>query len=155
MSGLILPEGTLLVLTPLSGAAAIQLTPYSARGLTQTLDLIGNNQAQQIRRDVNGFMRNLTDSRFRKYRSTITCRDTETPCLDGGWIGEEVEVSCALELSFLTGGTPQRPVVSGSERTEGDFTFYRPLLTMMVSAITDSFAEYRADYSWQITLEEI
>jgi hypothetical protein len=35
-----LPNGTLLVITPLSGATALQLTPYAARGLTQTYEPI-------------------------------------------------------------------------------------------------------------------
>lgn len=150
----ILPEGTLLVLTPLSGNTALTLTPYAARGLTQKLEVIDGPGAQ-IRRDVNGFMRNLSDSRFRKYRSTISCRDGETPCLDDAWIGEIVDVSCAVELNFPTGALPQRPAVVGSVRTQAGFTFYRPLLTMMVASITNDFQEYAAINGWSITLEEV
>lgn len=154
MSGLNLPEGTLLVLNPLSGALSPVLTPWSARGLTQSLELIGNRAPEQVRRDVNGFLRDVTDPRFRKYRSVVSCRDGETPCLDDAWIGQMVEVSCALELNYPFGGTPARSVVSGSERTQGAFVYYRPLLTMLVAAIENGFQEYPALNGWQLTLEE-
>lgn len=154
------PNGTLLLLSPLSGASAIQLTPYAARGLTQTLDVIsgasgGQGTSNWLRRDVNGWLRSVADVRFQKFRSVISCRDGETPCLDGGWIGETVEVSCAVELSYPTGATPQRPAVAGSTRTQGGFTFYRPALTMIVAGISNSFQEYAAVYQWSITLEEV
>src|SRR5215831_9101240 len=133
MSSLVLPStGTLLVITPISGANAPQLTPYSSRALTQTWELIGGPQAW-LRRDVNGIMRSIADSRFRKYKSTITCSDGQTPALDDAWVGVTCEVSCAFEFSFPTGGTPARPVVSGSERTDDGYTFYRPLLLMIIA----------------------
>jgi hypothetical protein len=148
-----LPNGTLLALSPLSGFASLQLTPFSARGLTQTLELLKNEA--WTRRDVNGFMRSVADTRFRKYQSTITCSDGETPCLDDAWIGEVAEVSCAAELSYPTGAEPGRLAVAGSERTQGTVTYYRPVLTMMVMDISFSFAEYRAVYDWKISLAEV
>jgi hypothetical protein len=154
---LILPNGTWLVLTPLdAGVASIQLTPYAARGLTQTLEpLSGAGGGNWLRRDVNGILRSLADTRFRKYRSTITCTDGETPCLDDGWIGETVQVNCALELNHVTGATPARGVVPGSTRTQGTVTYYRPIMTMLVAGIKISGAEYPATYAWQIDLEEV
>ncbi len=146
-------NGTLLVLTPLSGFASIQLTPYAARGLTQTMEVIG--QGEWLRRDVNGSLRNVADTRFRKYKSTISCRDGETPCLDNAWIGETCLVSCAFEFSFPTGGFPERTPVSGSERTQGSFTYYRPELTMLVVNIKNAFNEYSAINDWAIELEEV
>lgn len=157
----LLPNNTLLVLTPLSGQDTVVLTPYSARGLTQTLDLISGvggangSSSAWLRRDVNGFLRSVADNRFRKYRSVVSCRDGETPCLDGAWIGETVVVSCAVELSFPSGGFPQRPMVSGSERVQGSFIYYRPELTMIVAGISNSFQEYQAINSWSVTLEEV
>src|SRR6266576_1182267 len=153
-----LTNGTLLVLTPLSGFASLQLTPFAARGLTQTLELIkggGGGGSGWLRRDVNGILRSVVDTRFRKYRSTVTCKDGETPCLDNAWIGEPVLVSCAYELSYPTGASPGRPVVSGSTRTQGTVTYYRPELTMMVADIRLSLPEWQAQYDWQIDLEEI
>ena len=153
-----LPNGTLLVLTPLSGFASLQLTPYSARGLTQTWGLLkseGGQGGAWLRRDVNAVLRNVSDTRFRKYTSTVTCNDGETPCLDNAWVGEVCEVSCVFELSYPTGASPQRPVVSGSSRTEGTVTFYRPQLIIMVEDIRVSLPEWQAKYNWQIDLQEV
>jgi hypothetical protein len=147
--------GSILTLTPLSGFASLQLVPYSARGLTQTLELIKPSGDAWTRRDVNGIKRSLVDTRFRKYKSTITCRDGVTPCLDDAWIGETVEVACVIELSYPTGATPGRPSVEHSERTEETVTFYRPLLQMMVEDIRISLPEWQGAYDWQIDLEEI
>jgi len=153
-----LPNGTLLVLTPLSGFASMQLTPYSARGLTQTLELIKpGGQDSWLRRDVNGVLRSVVDTRFRKYRSTITCSDGETPCLDDAWIGITVDVDCAFELSYPTGAadSPARPVVPGSTpRVVGTVTYYRPRLLMMVEDIRFGNKEWQALYDWQIDLLE-
>jgi hypothetical protein len=151
-----LPNGTLLVLTPLSTATPV-LTPYAARGLTQTLELItgsGGQGGAWLRRDVNGNLQDVSDTRFRKYRSTISCRDGETPCVDNSWIGLQVQVSCVVELSYPTGGAPARTVVSGSTRTEGAITFYRPQLTMLLAGIKLSQQEYAAINSWDVNLEE-
>jgi hypothetical protein len=156
---LVLTNGTNLVLTPLSGFASLQLTPYSARGLTQTYEVItgtgGQSSGAWLRRDVNGVLRNVVDIRFRKYKSTISCRDGETPCLDNAWIGITCEVSCAFEFSYPTGGTPARPVVGGSTRVQNGVTYYRPQLLMMVTGIKVSLPEYPSVYDWSIDLEEI
>jgi hypothetical protein len=151
-----LPTGTLLTITPLSGASSLQLTPYSARGLTQTYEVLrAEGENAWLRRDVNAVLQSLVDTRFRKYRTTVTCTDGETPCLDDAWIGQEVSIDCAFEFSYPTSGTPARPVVSGSSRTQGDFTYYRPTLTCLCKDIrVAGFQEYRASYSWQIDFEE-
>jgi hypothetical protein len=152
-----LTNGTLLVLTPLSGFASLQLTPFAARGLTQTFEVIkgGGGGGAWLRRDVNGILRNLVDTRFRKYKSRVTCKDGETPCLDDAWIGETVVVDCVFELSYPTGASAARPVVSGSTRTQGSVTYYRPQLTCMVADIRVSLPEWQALYDWAIDLEEI
>lgn len=157
MPVIIPPNATLLVLTPLSGFTSLKLTPYSARGLTQTYEILtgSGGGGEWLRRDVNGFLRSVADTRFRKYRSTITCRDGETPCLDNAWVGEACEVSCVFELNYPTGATPQRPVVSGSSRVQGTITYYRPMLLMLVKDIKVSLPEYPAIYDWSIDLEEV
>jgi len=147
------PEGTLLVINPLSGIDAPQLTPYSARNLTQTYSVIGVNE--WIKRDVNGTLRSVADIRFRKYKSTITCSDGQTPCLDNGWLGTQCEVSCAFEFSHPIGAFPARPSVSGSERIDSGFVFYRPILLMIVQDIKNSFQEWSALNNWQVELEEV
>lgn len=147
-------EGSILTITPLSGGGNLQLVPWSARGVTQTLEqFAGNNQF--IRETINGETINLTPTWMRKYNSTITCMDIRTPCLDNAFRGETCLVDCIYELSFPTGGTANRSVVSGSERTENGFTFYRPALIMMVLDIKMSNVEWPADYHWQIDLREV
>jgi hypothetical protein len=154
MSLVLPPSGTLLVISPLSGATAPTLTPYSARNLSQTWELLKGNWTK---RDVNGVKRSVADTRFRKYRSTITCTDVQTPALDNAWIGTECEVSCAFEFVYPVGGSPERPVVSGSSRLDdgGAYVFYRPLLLMMIEDIRDRFDEWGARHGWEIQLEEI
>jgi hypothetical protein len=158
MPPLALTNGTLLVIAPLSTATPT-LTPYAARGLTQTLEVIagpsGAGQSAALRRDVNGVLRDVSDIRFRKYRSTVSCRDGETPCLDGAWLGLQVQVSCCIELSYPTGGSPARTVVTGSTRVVGAVTYYRPQLTCLIASIKNSAQEWAALNSWQVDFEEV
>lgn len=147
-------KGTLLVLTPLSGRATPVLTPYSARGLSQTLDQI-DSTAPAVRRDINGTAHDVSAPQFRKYKSSITCKDRETPSLDDVWRGQEVMVDCVKELSFPTGGTAQRNAVHGSERIDGHTTYYRPQLMMRIENIRTGIDEYGADCNWQADLTEV
>lgn len=141
-------EGTLLVLSSMG------VPLYSARGLTQSLSQI--DAAKQIRRDINGTLVDLSSSKFRKYSSKITCKDFNTPSIDGIYIGLTLTVSCVAELAYPTGtGSPKRPVVSGSTRTQGNFTFYRPIMNMMVTGYSTSTEEYLGEVNWEINLEEI
>jgi hypothetical protein len=134
--------------------SGVGVPPYSARGLTQTLEPI--DAAANLRRTVNGALRDFGYAPFRKYRSTISCADQEPPAVDGVWPGRTVTVACVAELSFLTaGGSPARPVVSGSQRIDGNFTLYRPQLTMLVTGFSMSRDEYGAAVSWQLQLEEV
>jgi hypothetical protein len=155
-------EGTILVITPLSGVAGLTLTPWSGRDLTQTLDPItgagtgGSALGTWLRESTNGELLDLSYPWFRKLESTITCKDTQTPCLNDVWKGQLCVVDCIIERSYVTGlGSPDRPEVSGSSRTEGGFTFYRPQLTMRITDIKNSLTEYHVDYSWQISLREV
>lgn len=139
---------TLLVIT------GIGIAPYSARGLTQTLTPI--DASKQLRRTINGALADVSYVQFRKYNSKITCKDQATPAVDGIWPGAVVTVECVHELARLTDTEgPARPVVPGSERTEGDFTFYRPILEMRVMDFSNGLEEWNADYNWSLELEEI
>jgi hypothetical protein len=148
---------TLIVLTPVAPAIAPWLTPFSARGATQTLDVILGGEAlgSLIQRDVNANLMDMTNPAFRKYQSIITCRDSETPGLDKAWLGAKVTLACALELAYPVGGSPDRTPVSGSTRTQGNTTFYRPLLTMMIYDLKNSFDEYASRYSYSIATQEV
>jgi hypothetical protein len=144
----IMVDLTLLKLT------GIGVAPYSARGITQTLQPI--DQATQNRRTINGVLKDISLAAFQKYRSTISANDQLAPVCDGVWPGKTVEVECVQELCYLTsGGTPQRTAVTGSERVEGDFTYYRPKLQMKVSTWNASTDEWQAKCNWQMDLEEI
>ena len=150
---------SLVIITPMSGDDGLHLPPYSARGLTQTLELISGAQNDNalgvtIRETINGELVNLFPTQFRKYQSIITCRDFQTPCLDAAYIGQLVTVECSAELSYPTGGTPQRPEVSGSSRDADGFTFYRPILVMMLLGMRSNFDEFNAEYAWQLDLRE-
>lgn len=141
-------DSTLLVIT------GIEISPYAARGLSQSLDPI--EAAAQLKRTINGDLTDYSFPQFRKYKSTISGADQLPPAFDGKWQGITVEVDCISELSYLTsGGSPQRPVVTGSSRVEGTFTFYRPKLQMRVMGFTVETDEWDATVSWQLQLEEI
>lgn len=133
------------------------IVPYSARGAVQTLDPIDQAGAS-IYRDVNGVLRSVGGTSFQKYRSEISCSDQRPFAIDGVWPGKLVTVSCIARLAYKTsGGTPQRDVVVGSTETDsdGEYTFYRPKLSMMVTAFSVSHDEYGAEVSWSMTLEEV
>jgi hypothetical protein len=128
---------------------------YQARGLTQTLEVIKAANSQE--RVISGALTDISGDQFRKYISTITCTDSTAPPLDNLFPGMEVEVGCACPLCYKTGnpGSPGRPEVSGSSYGEGEYTFYRPVLTMLVRDVKLSFDEWQADIRWQIFLEEV
>ena len=125
---------------------------YSARGLSQTLEPI--DASKNMRRSINGILTNVAHDQFRKYQSKITCTDARVPAVDGIWPGMTIVVDCVAYLSYPTGGTPQRTVVTGSSFTESGFVFYRPRLTMLVTTTTMQVDEWAATVPWEIDLEE-
>lgn len=143
---------------PPNGSTALVLSVmgvplYSARGLSQTLEPI--DAAANMRRSINGILTDVAHAQFRKYKSKISCTDMRVPAVDGIWPGMTIVVDCVTYLSYPTGGTPQRTVISGSSFTEGAHTFYRPRLTMMVTANSMQTDEWDAAVSWEIDLEEV
>src|SRR4029077_19890250 len=115
---------TLVVMTP------IGVPLYSARGLQQTLTP-ANAAKPAPKRTINGEARFLGASQMQKYDSVITCTDQAAPAFSGLWPGEIVTVSCVVELAYRTsGGSPERGVYT--TRTEGVYTFYRPIISFMV-----------------------
>lgn len=128
---------------------------YQARGLTQTLTVIG--AATQLERTINGTLIDLSAAQFRKYASKIDVpSEVYAPPLDGFFPGREVVVQCVVSLSYVTGrlGSPERPAVSGSSWSEGAYTFYRPELTMLVRSVETHFDEWKDIVGWTIELEE-
>jgi hypothetical protein len=134
--------------------SSMGVPPYSARGLQQTLEPI--QAAASMRRTVNGELKDISAPQFKKYSSQISCNDQQVPALSGVWPGDTVTVDCVARLAYLSvGGSAERPVVEGSENVEGDFTFYRPRLTMKVMSFNEQEDEYGATVSWNLQLEEI
>lgn len=130
---------------------------YQARGATQTLEVIG--AAAQAERTINGTLLDLSAPQFRKYSSKINVGDvTNAPPLDNVWPGMHVTVECAVGLAYLTSGgngPHGRTPVSGSEYVEGAYTFYRPVLEMMVMGHEEHFDEWKNVIGWSLDLEEI
>lgn len=147
----VLPTGADTALT-ISGLGGFQ---YQARGLSQTLTPI--KQTQQQVRTINGNMRDISNHAFRKYASEITCMDINAPPLDNLFPGDIVTVECTAVLCYRTGnpGSPNRQVVSGSDWTLGAFSFYRPVLEMMVMDLSENFEEWKSDFQWKLSLEEV
>lgn len=134
--------------------SGVGMSPYAARGLTQTLNPI--EQAKDLRRTINGDLIDFSVEQFRKYASVISGNDQMPPGVASVWPGRAVQVECIAELYYATmGGGTERPVVDGSERTEGPYTYYRPVLSMRIVDFNQSFDEWDAQVSWSLTLEEI
>lgn len=133
------------------------MPPTSVRGITETLEPIDNPQ-------------------FDKYRLTIQCSDLNSPAFDplrvgnwrrtvnGGLIdlsgnGSVLTVGCISELVYLTASSPasgpQRTAVSGSSRTFGAYTAYRPELTVGLISKSQETDEYGAVVQWTAEFEEI
>lgn len=138
---------TLLTLDP------ITVPPYSARGIVQTLDPIP--QSFNGAYTVDGELLNLSSPTMRKFRSVITCRDLDGPALSGVWPGDIVTVGCIVERRFITAtGAADRPMVAGSLRTEGIYSYFRPLLVMKITTYTEAIEEYPGYINWQMELLE-
>lgn len=133
---------------------SVGLAAYSARGVTQTLE--PDPSSQQMRRTVNGEMRDLSASQFRKYISTISCRDLQPPAFGSLWPGQIITVDCVVELceEATTAGL-ERTAVSGSEREASGFHYYRPQLTMMVDSFSLDYDEWQAYVGWSLKLVEV
>ncbi|HEY7245180.1 MAG TPA: hypothetical protein VH678_15015 [Xanthobacteraceae bacterium] len=144
------PASSVLVLS------GIGVPPYSARGLTQTLEPI--DAAKQQRRTVNGVLMDLSYDQFHKFKSTITGNDQDPPAVDMAMPGKLITVSCITELCYDASyvSEPSRPSVYQSERVDQyPYIFYRPQLSMMVTGFSIERDEWGAQVSWTLNLEEV
>jgi len=132
------------------------VAPYSARGLKGKLSLIkGIGGGDKLRRTINGTLIDLNPPQMRKYVLEISGDDQAPPALDDVWPGMAVVVDSNVELAFLTGGSAGRTMVPGSERFEGDYTYYCMRLPMLVVEFEVERDEWAAAVSWSLTLEEV
>lgn len=136
--------------------SGIDVPPYSARGLSQTLEPIDAAGGGGPWRTINGGLLDVSAPQFRKYKTTISCNDQNPPAFADLWPGRTLVVDCVSELSYKTGtaGQPARTVVPDSSRVEGDFTIYRPRLTMVCIRFNKNQDEYGAAVDWSLELEE-
>lgn len=109
--------------------SGMSIEPYSARGLTQTLEPI--DESKHFERAIDGTLLDLSYTPMRKYRSTITGNDQAAPAVSGKWPGQVVTVGCIVSIEGV-----------------------RPTLTMMVTGFTISTDEWGATVSWSMDLEE-
>lgn len=133
--------------------SGIGVPPYSARGLTQSLEPIA--EAGHLLRTINGTLVDLSVASFQKYKSAIVGSDQRPPACDGLWPGKVVIVDCIATLAYPYAGTPQRDEVSGSSFEEEGWVYYRPRLSMMVRSFQLSVDEWNAVTGWTMDLEEI
>jgi hypothetical protein len=133
------------------------INPYSAINVRGKLAPISEAQGEdKFPRAVNGGVVDISAPQMRKFMLDITGSAPSPPALDGLWAGSIVGVACVTELSFKTGGpfTFSRTPTDGSVRTEGDYTFYRPFLTMIVVSWDIDRDNWGAQVSWRLTLTE-
>lgn len=148
----VLPAGADTVLT-ISGFGSMI---YQARGLSQTLETIA--AASQLERTINGTLIDVSAPQFRKYQSKISIPDeVDAPPFDGIYPGMIVIVGCAVELSYPNGrvGSPRRPEVSGSSYSQNGYTFYRPVLTMLVRDVHTQLDEWGRKVASALDVEEM
>lgn len=137
-------------------APAPGVNPYSARGLRGTLSPIDAARgSDKLARSVNGQLLDISAPQMRKYQLEITGADQAPPALDGFWVGLLLQVDSHVEIAHLTGdGGPRHAAVPGSTRVEGDYSYYRPRLTMRVVELQIEREEWEAGVSWSLKLEE-
>ena len=134
--------------------SGIGVVPYSTRDANQSLEPI--DQAAAMKRTVNGVLKDISFDGFKKYKTTINASDQRVPAFDGAWPGKTIVVDCIQELCYLTANGPAaRTAVAGSSRVEGDYTFYRPQLTMLITGFSTNIDEWGATVGWSMTLEEV
>lgn len=135
--------------------SGIGVPPYSARGLSQSIEQI--DAGVVLARDWNGNLLDLSNPNFQKYRTSISGDDQAPPAFDGVWLGRLITIECIQEFSYLTGmvGAPHRTPVAGSSRVEGAFTFYRPTLVCRITAFGIDEEEWAAGVGWSLEAEEV
>lgn len=151
----------------------------AGRQITQTLQPIDNGD---LRRTVNGTLKDLTRLENRKFSGQIRCTDMSTPAIAELWKGQIILVDCIQPLNqnisptSLTAILIRDPVAgsiygydaAGNKHQPSlvngrDVEFlvnvlnirFRPRLNMMVLATSIDVDEYPAEEGWSIDLEEV
>lgn len=129
--------------------------PYSARGLSQSLEPI--DESSHLERTINGVLMDFGYDAMQKYKSTISGSDARPPSVDGKWPGKLVVVECIATLCHPEYEDLAREPVDYADAIvyEGGFVIYRPRLTMLVRTFTTEHNEYGQVVGWSIELEEV
>ena len=154
------------------------LTPFSSRECTQTLSPISQGV---LRRTINGNLVCVGHEEYKKYTSTISCKDKAPPAFDGLWKGTLLKVGCIQSITQIVSAHSQKVQLerdsvslylhesSGktwpAEKVQdrwvsipssfpGGFLTYRPLLRMMVKNYFLETDEWGLTVGWQLELEE-
>ncbi|MDR2107812.1 MAG: hypothetical protein LBO73_04860 [Holosporaceae bacterium] len=158
------------------------LPPESARNCQQELSPVPNGE---FKKSVNGNLLFLETAERRRYRSVISCRDVNSPLIDGIWVGSQLTVGCIQNLwQSINRGESKikliRPAVDGSvcvvnrigkpirffksgtdgvelRRPLGErvFVCFRPWLTMRVINFSLETDEWGMSGGWKLVLEEV
>lgn len=132
----------------------IGIPPYSTDEIEVEFGPIP--QATYQRRDLNGKLHNLASSTSKLYRLVVTGSSVAPPAFASLWPGDILTVHVPRELCReTTSDDLNRSAVPGSEYTEEGFSFYRPLLTMMVVSWSSSLIERTVEEGYQLELEEL
>jgi len=151
----------------------------SGRGITQSLEIIDNGE---LRRTVNGDLVDTTRAANRKFTSSISCSDMDTPTLAGIWKGSIVTVECITKLQQLVAPAAavvdliRTPVVDSIRGYSSvgalvpvdsvigaEVTFtgsvarveFLPIIEFMVETYSLDEDEYGAVTGWSLSLEEV
>lgn len=118
--------------------------------------LVPISEGTQIVRDVNGNLRSLGNTAFRKYRLSLSCNDNRLPPLSNLWASQVVDVEMSTVIAER-GTTPSRTAVAGTVSVIGSRVEYRPRLTMMITRPPElSDVEWQGGAAgWSMELEEV
>ncbi|MDR0968267.1 MAG: hypothetical protein LBL99_01370 [Holosporaceae bacterium] len=157
------------------------LPPQSARNCKQELSPIPNGE---FKRSINGNLLFLETGDRKRYKSAISCKDVNSPLIDGIWVGTQLLVGCVQNLwQAIDAGERKirliRPPVADSvcvvnglgdairfetrddevelPRTydEKVFVCFRPWLTMKVVDFSLETDEWGMSGGWKLSLEEV
>lgn len=160
----------------------VGMPPESARNCTQLISPISNGEFQKT---INGESVFLKSNELKKYKSTIKCKDVNTPIIDKIWIGSQINVGCIQNLwqtiepektEVILIRPPVRESV-GAIDEEGNqikfelsqdnkvkitktyekriFVYFRPWLTMYVTNFQLETDEWGMSGGWKLELEEV
>ena len=157
--------------------AAIPLPLGSSRQLSVSVEPI--EASAQLRRTINGELRDLSDPAFRRYRVTLSATDQVPPAIGALWPGDLVDVEVPYDLTepvIAGAATLTRDLADNTEFYAYDaaglnvpaacagrelsapgaaYVTYRPRLACRVSQRSERAVDRQATSEWSLVLEEV